>query len=63
MIRIIIKVEHYGPDGNALAPTYRTVDITDLGMDAELKAALKPPHSYATCTIVGAEDQSAGKSK
>jgi hypothetical protein len=58
MIRIIVKVENFGPDGTMLAPDYRTVDIEDAG----LEEALKPPGSYANCTVVGAERRSVGKS-
>ena len=51
MIRIIIKVEHFGPDGTTLAPTYRTVDVSH----ERLEKMLIPPGTYAACAIVGCE--------
>jgi hypothetical protein len=51
MIRIIIKVDHYGPDGNAMSPSWRTVDIDN----ERVEKMLIPPSSYATCAIVGCE--------
>lgn len=51
MIRLIIKCDHYGPDGNAMAPSYRTVDIRDENLDR----ALKPESTYSSAAVIGAE--------
>jgi hypothetical protein len=51
VIRIIVKVDRLGPEGQALSPLYRTVDIRS----PQLEAALKPPSSYSECGVVGAE--------
>lgn len=50
-VRLILKVEHFGPDGTTLAPTYRTVDIHH----APLLAALKRTGTYSAVSIIGAE--------
>jgi hypothetical protein len=58
VIRLIIKVEHFGPDGTTLAPTFKTLDIDS----PELAAALTPPRgAYLACTLIGAEELPEGK--